>query len=162
MKFTERSFDGSRMVDGDHTMRVENALYDGEKNNISIRAVAVGGESDGSFVLDYYNLARKNGEDQVPFGVVKIAALMNATGIEPDKDFEGKEEMNAYLAELEGRMNDQAKIPALLEKLNGMMFTGTVKTNAKSGYTNIVKYCNHGGAGNQGVKTSQPEQKKSW
>ena len=68
MKFTERSFDGSRMEDGDHTLRIENPLYDGEKHNISVRAVAVGGECDGSFILDYYNLARKNGEDTFKIG----------------------------------------------------------------------------------------------
>ena len=138
MKLTERSFDSQRLEAGTYTMRVENPKYDGERNNISIRAVVVGGEFDGQWILDYYNLARANGDARPNFGVTKIAVLLNAIGIEPDNDFEDREAMDTYILGMESKLQDKAGIAGLLGKIEGKMFVGTVKENGK--YTNIVKY----------------------
>ena len=149
MKITERNFDSVRLEPGTYTVRVDNPKFDdgtGTKPDgsakkgpsVSIRATVTEGEFAGSWISDYYQLTRDNGATAPNFGITKMSAMLNAIGIEKNQDFEDREAMDAYILEMEGKLNEFTKLPGLLDKMEGMMFVATVKKNKE--YLNIVNY----------------------
>jgi len=125
--------------DGTYTMRAENPTYDGTKDTVSIMARVADGEMEGSGLPDYYNLSPKEGaKSPIAFGVMKLAALMLATGLEQPKQFANNEERDKYYVDLAVSLKNGG-VTSLVGKLEGAMFKGTIKTN-KQGYSNIVKY----------------------
>ena len=132
-------FEFTRIDDGEYDFIIENPQYNEETNTISIRARVSGGDSDGGGIPDYYNLTPKD-DDKVAFGISKLAALLNVTGIEPDREFKNKDEIYEYYGQLAEKLENERNCNALCKKIDGIVFRGTVKTDKNGKYQNIVKY----------------------
>lgn len=132
-------FEFTKIDDGEYDFITENPQYNQETNTISIMARVSGGDSDGSGIPDYYNLTPKE-DGKTAFGIIKLAAYLMVTGVEPETDFQNKDELNGYYAQLSRRLGDVSKMNALTKKIDGLMFTGVVKSDKTGKYQNIVNY----------------------
>ena len=162
---------------GDYDFIIERPSYNDDMQSGSILAKVTGGDGDGLGLFDNYPMGfkvdeisgkEKRGKYGVPFGVQKLAALIDATGLENidivDDDYE--ENLKKYYHQLWGKLRGKDAVMGLLTKLEGRMFHGKVeqRKDAKD-KVNITEYARVGEVGGVSEvknQTQQSETGKSW
>ena len=139
-------FSGGGFIEpGDYDFIIENPEYREVEKDFSFYARATGGDSDGmglfdSFLTDYGANEKVNKKWEIPFGIQKTAALLASTGL-GQSDFKDNDEVKAYYKSLWERLKNPQSIKALMKKIDGALFHGTVEPRRNDpNKMNIVKY----------------------